>query len=104
MSAREHRAKRISGLIRLATKPTVKRNWGPQGQKPAPHEKVDMVTTATFYWYKNKEDQNMVGWIIKIGLIIAFCSIFPERLQTGMFFLIIAAWIFVKVKEFLDAE
>lgn len=46
----------------------------------------------------------MVGWIIKIGLIIAFCSIFPEKLQTGMFFLIIAAWIFVKVKDFLDAE
>ena len=46
----------------------------------------------------------MVGWIIKIGLIIAFCSIFPEKYQTGVFLLIIAVWVFVKVKDFLDAE
>ena len=71
---------------------------------PAPYEKVDTVLKANCLLAKNKEEQNMVGWIIKIGLIIAFCSIFPEKIQTGMFFLIIAAWIFVKVKDFLDAE
>lgn len=46
----------------------------------------------------------MIGWIIKISLLVAFCSMFPTKYQVTVFFLTIAGWLLVKVRDFLDSD